>query len=191
MYKELTYERLHQLLIIEERSYAQIGKEEGCSGANIKKIARKLGITLSKRRKINPSETFNAKHKKCKHCDKEIKYWQKFCSRKCNKEYVYLKWIERWKDGLESGIKGEFGISNYLREYLFRKYNSKCARCGWSKINPYSGKIPLDVEHIDGDYTNNNEDNLILLCPNCHSLTKTYKGANKGNGRKARRKKPN
>ena len=32
------------------------------------------------------------------------------------------------------------------------------------------------------------EDNLDLICPNCHSLTATYKGANKGNGRKDREK---
>ena len=41
---------------------------------------------------------------------------------------------------------------------------------------------------VDGNYTNNKEENLTLLCPNCHSLTKTYKGANKGNGRHNRMK---
>ena len=55
-------------------------------------------------------------------------------------------------------------------------------------MNPYTGKIPLEVDHIDGDYTNNNENNLTLLCPNCHSLTPTYKGANSGRGRKTRHK---
>lgn len=34
---------------------------------------------------------------------------------------------------------------------------------------------------------NNKEENLLLLCPNCHSLTSTYKGANKGNGRPGRK----
>ena len=34
---------------------------------------------------------------------------------------------------------------------------------------------------------NNKEENLTLLCPNCHSLTPTAKGANKGNGRYYRR----
>ena len=38
------------------------------------------------------------------------------------------------------------------------------------------------------DYKNNKESNLILLCPNCHSLTETYKGANLNNGRKMRTK---
>lgn len=39
-----------------------------------------------------------------------------------------------------------------------------------------------------GNYSNNLESNLILLCPNCHSLTSTYKGANRGHGRKERSK---
>lgn len=39
---------------------------------------------------------------------------------------------------------------------------------------------------MDGNHENNNLSNLKLLCPNCHSLTKTYKGANKGNGRQHR-----
>lgn len=48
--------------------------------------------------------------------------------------------------------------------------------------------FPLEVEHIDGNFENNSEENLTLLCPNCYSLTPTYKGANKGNGRKERKK---
>ena len=44
--------------------------------------------------------------------------------------------------------------------------------------------IPLEIEHIDGNALNNKEENLILLCPNCHSLTKTYRGANRGNGKR-------
>jgi predicted HNH restriction endonuclease len=46
----------------------------------------------------------------------------------------------------------------------------------------------LEIEHIDGNFENNAEENLELLCPNCHSLTSTYKGANKGSGRKERKK---
>ena len=55
----------------------------------------------------------------------------------------------------------------------------KCMECGWSERNPHTGNIPIELEHIDGDFKNNKEENLKLLCPNCHSLTKTYKGANK------------
>lgn len=39
-----------------------------------------------------------------------------------------------------------------------------------------------------GNYLNNSEDNLDLICPNCHSLTPTYRALNIGNGRKDRHK---
>lgn len=48
-------------------------------------------------------------------------------------------------------------------------------------MNKFTNIIPLEVEHMDGNYKNNEENNLILLCPNCHSLTATYKGANLNN----------
>lgn len=85
-------------------------------------------------------------------------------------------------------MRGEYNISRHIKRYLFEKYNYKCSKCGWGEMNPYSKLIPLEIEHIDGNYQNNKEENLTLLCPNCHSLTATYKGANKGNGRKSRKK---
>ncbi len=124
----------------------------------------------------------------CLNCNEEINKNNKFCNNKCQKEYQYKKYIESWKNGEKDGIRGEYQISSYIKTYLFKKYNRKCARCGWGEINIYTKNIPLEIEHIDGNYRNNNEDNLILLCPNCHSLTSTYKGANVNNGRKSRKK---
>ena len=95
----------------------------------------------------------------------------------------YRNYIEKWKAGLVSGMRGKTAISKYIRRYLFEKYDNKCCECGWSKINIYTGTIPLEIEHIDGDHTNNKEENLKLLCPNCHSLTPTFRALNKGNGR--------
>ena len=63
------------------------------------------------------------------------------------------------------------------------KYSCKCQLCGWGETNPYTNTVPLEIHHIDGNYKNNNEDNLQLICPNCHSLTETYKSHNK-DGRK-------
>ena len=68
------------------------------------------------------------------------------------------------------------------------KYNNKCSRCGWGEINTYTGKVPLQVHHIDGNPNNNDISNLALLCPNCHSLTESYGSRNKGKGRECRRK---
>lgn len=39
-------------------------------------------------------------------------------------------------------------------------------------------KMPLVIDHIDGNHTNNTYSNLRLLCPNCHSLTPNYKSKN-------------
>lgn len=124
----------------------------------------------------------------CLNCGKELTNKQtKYCCRNCQNDYQYKQWIVRWKDGEESGLRGKYQISNHIRRYLFEKYENKCAICGWGEVNPYTNTLPLEIEHKDGNYTNNKEDNLILLCPNCHSLTATYKGANKGNGRKERK----
>lgn len=126
--------------------------------------------------------------KHCLNCNTEIPYRQKYCSQSCKLDYEYKQYIERWKNGLESGKRGEYQISRHIRKYLLDKYNYKCSKCGWGEINPYTNNVPLEIDHIDGNYNNNSEDNLIVLCPNCHSLTSTYKGANKGNGRKERSK---
>jgi hypothetical protein len=40
--------------------------------------------------------------------------------------------------------------------------------------------IPLDLDHINGDPDDFNEQNLRLLCPNCHRLTPTWGSKNKG-----------
>lgn len=44
-----------------------------------------------------------------------------------------------------------------------------CESCGFVPVNP----CQLDVDHVDGDKKNNNEDNLMTLCANCHRL-KTF-----------------
>lgn len=124
----------------------------------------------------------------CINCNKEISKRSKYCSNKCQKEYQYKIYINKCKNNENNGMRGEYQISSYIKTYLFNKYNNKCARCGWGEINKYTNKIPLEIEHIDGNYKNNIEGNLILLCPNCHSLTSTYKGANLNKGRKSRNK---
>ena len=53
-----------------------------------------------------------------------------------------------------------------------------CSRCN---LTEWLGQlIPLELEHIDGDNSNNSLENLCLLCPNCHALTPTYRGKNIG-----------
>lgn len=119
-------------------------------------------------------------------CGKILNKNKKFCCPKCQAEFQYREYIKRWKQGLETGFRGKCQFSCHIRRYFFEKYNNKCARCGWSNINPYTNRIPLEIDHIDGNALNNREENLILLCPNCHSLTPGHKGANRGKGRRDR-----
>ena len=49
--------------------------------------------------------------------------------------------------------------------------------------------ILLILDHINGNSDNCSLENLRLICSNCDTLTPTYKGRNKGNGRFIRRKK--
>ena len=107
---------------------------------------------------------------------------------KSKNDSLYIEYIAKWKAGLVDGMLGKYAISRHIKRYLREKYDNKCHRCGWNEVNQHTGSIPLDVEHIDGNFRNNKEENLDLLCPNCHSLTPTYKGANRGKGRKERKK---
>lgn len=122
--------------------------------------------------------------KYCLNCGKEIFNFNTYCNNDCFKEYQYKQYIESWKNGIVDGGTGNWGsVSRHIRTYLFKKYDNKCCLCGWSEINPYTNKIPLEIDHIDGNAMNHREENLRLICPNCHSLTETYRGKNKGNGR--------
>ncbi len=87
-----------------------------------------------------------------------------------------------------TGLKADEALSDHVRRYLIEKYGERCGKCGWREHNPFTSQVPLTVHHIDGNWSNNCEENLILLCPNCHALTENYMNLNKGKGRTYRRK---
>lgn len=115
----------------------------------------------------------------CLNCGKEIKKGSRFCNNTCYAEYEQNQYIERWKKGEETGIIGKDDIATAVRKYIFKKNNNSCELCGWNKINPHTGLVPLQIHHINGDCKNNSEENLQLLCPNCHALTENFGSRNK------------
>ena len=124
--------------------------------------------------------------KQCLACKQVLRLKNRtYCSNKCQGDYKYSSWVESWKDGQVNGGIGvnAKGVSRHLRRYLLEKHGRGCMVCGWNKINRTTQRIPLEIDHIDGNSENNVEANLRILCPNCHSLTSSYRNLNKGRGR--------
>ena len=74
-----------------------------------------------------------------------------------------------------SSIGGSALLRRLFAAGLMAKRCQHCGRAQW-RCQP----IPLELDHINGDPTDNRFDNLRVLCPNCHALTPTYCGRNKG-----------
>lgn len=64
------------------------------------------------------------------------------------------------------------------RLYKQKLLKEECAKCGLKSI--WNGKpITLQLDHINGKFNDHRLENLQILCPNCHSQTKTFCGKNK------------
>ena len=127
--------------------------------------------------------------RKCKECNNELKSRHlrvQFCSPKCQQKHAKFLKIQQWINGEISGMKKGARIIHSVREYILEKAGHQCEVCGWDKKNPVTGRSPLEINHIDGDAGNNRPENLQVICPNCHSLTPTWKALNKGKGNKER-----
>jgi hypothetical protein len=59
----------------------------------------------------------------------------------------------------EKSKKKRISIPKYIAEAVLKEYRFKCAICG--RTNP-------QLHHLDEDPSNNDPQNLLPLCPNCH-----------------------
>lgn len=104
----------------------------------------------------------------------------------------HRSWLgQRWASGRRGGgrpprplteilVRGSKISTSQLRRRLIAEgvFEARCVSC--ELVEWLAGPIPLQLDHIDGDRTNNELQNLRLLCPNCHALTDTYCGRNIG-----------
>lgn len=101
-----------------------------------------------------------------------------YCSVPCRQNHLIQRWLNGEVDTSTWGHPPE-GV----RRFLLEEAGHRCTRCGWNEVHPVTGRVPLEIDHTDGDSMNNSRENLVVLCPNCHALTPTFRNLNKGRGR--------
>lgn len=124
----------------------------------------------------------------CENCKKECEFsfssTNKYCSVKCHSEKQSEIKIKMWLKGEHSGWTGKCRqLSIFVRNYLKKTRGSACEICKWDGHHPDDGRSLTEIDHIDGDAENCRPENLKIVCPNCHSMTPTYRARNKNSKR--------
>lgn len=99
------------------------------------------------------------------HMKKKLFEWKIDCSHWTGQAWNKNKQTKDWSNYTRS--KG-------MKNILIRERGHKCEHCNLEKWQDYL--IPLELDHISGDRTDNSKENLRLLCCNCHALTPTWRG---------------
>lgn len=161
----------------EERDCQECGNKFEVVKSNPKKFCSNSCATKFNNKSGKTGRQLYKKENGCLNCGEQLGPRSKYCDGKCQHEFNRNKKFKL----IEGGDKNL--SSTWYKKYLINEHGEKCMECGWCERSKYSGKIPIELEHIDGNSENNDLKNLKLLCPNCHSLTPTYKALNKGKGR--------
>ncbi len=118
----------------------------------------------------------------CLFCKKEFPKNKKYCNAQCQQGFI---WSQRKEKILKDGYDDNSRNHHLAKKLLLEQSNNKCNICGLSEW--LGQKIPLVLDHINGNSNDGYLSNLRVICNNCDALTPTYKSKNKGNGRHYRR----
>ena len=125
----------------------------------------------------------------CKNCSKEFTPGRNttgtYCTNKCQQDFQYKSYINKWKAKEVSGNNNTktYSLSAHVKKHVLEAANYTCSICGWDKRHPIDNLPLVEIDHIDGNASNSFEENLRVLCPNCHSMTETFKARNKNSAR--------
>ena len=133
-----------------------------------------------------PEKAALKKTQRCRRCEVLVSRGSVHCS-PCFQLIRKEKRIQDWLRGVWNGAdeSNEYALSRSIRNYLLAQANFECSRCGFGERHP-DGSCILQINHIDGHANNHAPENLEVLCPNCHALTETHGGRNRGRGRPGR-----
>jgi len=85
-------------------------------------------------------------------------------------------WQQKLDERTRNKENGHPKTIKHIKKKLIRDRGAQCQRC---KLTEWLGvPIELTIDHIDGNTTNNNYANLLILCWNCHAQTPTFAGKN-------------
>lgn len=99
---------------------------------------------------------------------------KRYCSPPCQHVAQRNRKIAEWLAGERDGNK----MGALVRWYMRETQGNQCNECGWARVHPLTGRVPLILDHKDGDWTNTTYENLQLLCGACNSLTLTFGALN-------------
>ena len=124
----------------------------------------------------------------CAHCGKTCECTRSSVNVYCSNECQHLKQmqvkIQTWLKGEHKGWSGKCRqLSLFVRNHLKHTRGSACEICKWDGHHPDDGRSLTEIDHIDGDAENCRPENLKIVCPNCHSMTPTYRARNKNSKR--------